>query len=119
MDEHIACCGLPCHTCVILLATQESDPEKKHHMRVEIAQHIEQHYGTKLKPEEVADCDGCRSGERLFSKECAIRECVRKRGLANCALCEDYACEKLEQFFNQEPEAKKRLDEIRNKRKNG
>jgi hypothetical protein len=53
MDENIAYCGLHCHTCPILLATNESEPAKKRDLRIHIAREIEQHYGTKLTPGEI------------------------------------------------------------------
>jgi hypothetical protein len=34
-------------------------------------------------------------------------------GVANCAYCSDYGCEKLERFFGFAPQARATLDEIR------
>jgi hypothetical protein len=77
-------------------------------------------YGTKYGPEDVNDCDGCRTeGGRLFSgcKTCLIRNCAKDKGLENCACCSEYACEQLLKFFAMEPEAKERLNRIKSKRK--
>ena len=120
MDELIAYCGLPCHTCPILLATRESDIAKKLDMRIQIAQQIEQHYGKKRRPEDITDCDGCRTeGARLYSGcgHCLIRSCARERGIESCAYCNEYACEKLEEFFIKDPQAKERLEHIRKQEK--
>ncbi len=38
-----------------------------------------------------------------------------EKDLANCACCEDFACETVEKFFRMAPEAKKLLDGIRRK----
>jgi hypothetical protein len=117
MNEMVSICGLPpCHTCAIYLATREQDQRKKHEMRVEIARQIKEHYGQECKPEDVTDCDGCKAeGGRLFSgsENCQIRNCARQKGVENCAHCDEYACGNLEKFFKIEPDAKKRLDEIR------
>jgi len=116
MEENLAYCGLPCHSCAIYLATREQDPKKRHKMRVDIAQQIKEHYGQETKPEDVNDCDGCKTdGGRLFSgcKKCEIRKCAQEKSVENCAHCDEYACEKLEKFFTADPEAKKRLDTIR------
>ena len=117
MEENLAYCGLICHTCPIYLATREKSEEKKYKMRVDIAQEIKKRYGQECKPEDVTDCDGCKTETgRLFSgsKNCQIRECARQKDVENCAHCDEYACEKLEKFFTTDPEAKKRLDQIKN-----
>jgi len=67
-----------------------------------------------MKPEDITDCDGCRTeGGRLFSgcKKYQIRKCARQEGFENCAYCS--ACEKLKEFFVTDPNAKARLDVIR------
>lgn len=118
MREAIAYCGLTCHSCAIYLATSEQDEEKRHKMRVDIAQQIKEHYGQKCKPEDVNDCDGCKAQTgRLYAgcKNCQIRKCASQRGVENCAHCDEYACEKLEKFFTTDPEARKRLEQIKSK----
>ena len=116
MNEMIAYCGLTCQGCGIYLASREQDPKKKHEMRIEIAQQIKERYGQDCKAEDVTDCDGCKTeGGRLLSgcSTCQIRKCAKEKGIENCALCDEYVCERLEKFFTTDPEAKKRLDEIR------
>ena len=114
----IAYCGLRCDTCSILLATRETDDEKRNKMRAEIARICKEHYGTELKLEDLTDCDGCKTeGGRLFSGcyKCQIRNCARKKGVENCAHCDEYVCEKLKEFFVKDTETKGRLEEIRSK----
>jgi hypothetical protein len=85
-------------------------------MRAEIADLCREQYGMAYAPEDITDCDGCRTDEgRLFSacQDCAIRNCAEQRGLESCAYCDEYVCEKLEAFFVSEPAAKARLDEMR------
>ena len=118
MDEMVAYCGLSCHTCPIYLATREENEEKRDKMRAEIAREIKEHYGIEYRPQDINDCDGCRTeGGRLFSgcKTCKIRRCARGKGVENCAHCSQYACEDLEKILTTEPEARKRLDRIRGK----
>lgn len=117
MDDMIAYCGLTCHTCTIYLATREKDQEKRNKMRIEIARQIKKRYGQECKPEDVADCDGCRAedGRRFCGGDCQIRKCARDKGLENCASCTEYACEKLKKLFATDPDARKRLDEIRSR----
>jgi len=51
---------------------------------------------------EYVICDGCLASDAGWAAtglECEIRACGVARGVANCAHCDDYACEKLEGFL--------------------
>lgn len=116
MTEIIAYCGLACQTCLIYLATRQENKAEQERTRIKISQLLKGQYGMKYEPEDITDCDGCRTdGGRLFSgcKNCLIRKCAREKELANCAYCTEYACAPLVAFFSSEPTAKMRLDEIR------
>jgi len=111
MTEMIAYCGLACHNCVAYQATLSDDNSK----RQEIAGLWSTMYGSDLEPGDI-NCAGCLSRkEPLFAhcRVCDVRRCAEERGLDNCARCADYACDKLESFFELAPEAKVRLEEIR------
>lgn len=111
MDEMIARCGLACHGCGAYIATINDDDEK----RAEVAREWSKMYDAELKPSDI-NCDGCLSdGPRVFhhATVCEIRKCAGAKGLANCAHCEDYACEKLEGLFGMAPEARARLNAVR------
>jgi hypothetical protein len=116
MSEIVAYCGLVCQTCPIYLVTRKDDKEEQARTRAEIARLCNEHYSTTYRPEDITDCDGCRTeGGRLFSpcRNCLIRSCAKQKRLESCADCSEYACERLEAFFAGEPAAKARLDEIR------
>ena len=112
----IAYCGLLCQECPIYLATREIDKSKKEKMIYDIIHQCKEIYGIEYKFSDITDCDGCKSGNgRLFKGcvDCKIRKCAIKRGLKNCAYCEEYACDSLMELFKSDPNAKIRLDEIR------
>jgi len=112
----VAYCGLTCHTCPIYLATRQKNKEEQARMRAEIVKQCQEHYGIQYKPEDITDCDGCKTeGERIFSasRNCLIRKCARGKRLETCGSCALYACEKLAAFFKTEPAARERLDAIR------
>ena len=118
MNELVAYCGLICQGCPIYWASRETDSTKKEKMKADIVRICKEHYGfgEDFTSEYVTDCDGFRTkGGRLFSgcEKCEIRKCARQRELENCAYCNDYACEKLEKFFENDPSAKARLDVIK------
>jgi hypothetical protein len=117
IHKRVAYCGLLCAGCPIYWATREKDREKQAHMRDYIARICREHYGMPLRPEDVTDCDGCRAKTgRLFSgcRNCEIRKCTRRRKVESCAFCAEYACAKLQKFFDKDPSAKTRLEMVRN-----
>ena len=112
MDEMIAYCGINCSKCPSLLATQnDANSERK-----DVAEKWSKEYESDIKTEDI-NCDGClATTERIFNycKVCQIRKCGMERKVKNCAYCEDYACDKLNQFYEIAPPAlKQTLDEIR------
>jgi hypothetical protein len=47
-------------------------------------------------------CDGCLTKDGLLRQgvvNCAVRNCNVKQEIANCAYCEEYACDKLTDMF--------------------
>jgi hypothetical protein len=117
MPEMIAYCGLICQTCPIYLAARQMNTQEQARMRKEIVRLCREHYGMDIALEDVTDCDGCRTGGRLFSgcRKCGIRNCARAKGLENCAYCAKYACEQLEELFQRDATARMRLEQIRSR----
>jgi hypothetical protein len=116
LDIMTAYCGLACNSCPIHLATLEQDKILQKTMRAEIARQCSDIYKMKMTVEEVTDCDGCRANDgRLFSGclKCLIRNCTHAKNIESCAFCEDFTCEKLIYHFLLDPEAKVRLEKIR------
>jgi Protein of unknown function (DUF3795) len=115
-DDMVAYCGLTCQGCPIYWATIENNPVKKQKMRAAIARLGQECYVIEMRPEEITDCDGCRSeDDRLYSgcKKCEIRTCARARNVETCAHCSDYPCEKLQKSFIAEPSSRIKLEVIR------
>jgi len=113
MSEMVAVCGLLCDECGAFIATSNNSNEQ----RARVAELWSQQYDQEIKPEDI-NCDGCRSdSDRLFShcKVCEIRKCGKEKAVKNCAHCDEYACEKLADFFKMAPNAGRRLNEIRSK----
>lgn len=114
MDKIIAMCGLVCDDCIAFLATQRDD-DKMRQKAVEA-------WSTKEEPLKLEDinCDGCTVGKRLhtFCSVCDVRICGLERGIENCAYCNDFPCEKLENLWRSfrtvsGKKAKTKLEEIR------
>lgn len=111
MEKIISMCGLHCSDCGAYQATRDDDDEK----RREVAELWSKEYKSDIKVEDI-NCESCLSdSENIFSytRICEIRTCGRLKKVTNCAFCEEYACDKLMEFFKMVPDAQKRLDEIR------
>ena len=116
MEPMIAYCGLNCETCPIHIATIESDKKIQLQMRESIAKRCSEAYNIQMLPEEITDCDGCRSSTgRIFNRcsDCEIQKCAAGNNLESCGLCIDFPCEMLEQHFLHDPSSKSCLEEIR------
>jgi hypothetical protein len=111
VDRMISFCGLSCTDCPAFIATVNDDDE----MRKRTAEQWSKDYGVDIKPEDI-NCDGCvlTEGRHIGHwNECEIRICGQGRGVENCAYCNDFACEKLTQFFKTVPEAQTTLEDIK------
>jgi hypothetical protein len=111
MNELIAYCGIACHKCDALIATQADDNLK----RKQVAEQWSKIYKSDIKPEDI-NCLGCRTEGNVhinYCQICEIRKCAQEKKVINCAHCEVYPCERLSDFLKMVPEAKQKLDEIR------
>ena len=110
----IAYCGLNCFKCEAYLATQEDDDSK----RAETAKNWSEMYNADIKPEQI-NCEGCKSeGEKFLHCDiCEIRNCCLTRQIDNCAVCDDYICDKLSGFIKLAPVAGEALEKLRSESK--
>lgn len=111
MERMIAFCGNDCFACPGYIATRNDDDEA----RAKIAEQWNECSSTKMKPEDV-NCDGCTDMEGRYigyCAECGVHQCASARGFENCAVCEDYSCETLDEFHKMAANAKENLEEIR------
>lgn len=113
MSKIIAYCGLVCSGCPAYIATQADDMAA---LEAVAAKWREEYNAPDITIASVI-CDSCQSGESVRHcghwYECDIRICGMERGVANCGLCPDYPCEKIERFFGFVPDARAVLDGVR------
>ncbi len=113
METMTAYCGLDCSQCQAFIATRNDDDAA----RKKIAREWSEQFGMEMKPEDI-NCDGCKADSERKIGHCAvcrIRSCGVEKGLENCAFCPEYACDKLAGFLKHAPQARKNLENIKNK----
>lgn len=86
-DKMIGYCGYSCYRC----AARSDDPA----VRQRLVDGWRRLFGHEHYTVENVRCDGCLADGRLADKECKARPCARERGVASCALCDDFVCEKV------------------------
>jgi len=92
--EQIAYCGLNCFECPAFRATIDNDDE----LRAKTAK-LFSNGSVILKPEDI-NCYGCHSDYRLtkLCARCKISRCAEMKDINTCAECENYPCEKINEF---------------------
>ena len=113
MEKMIAYCGINCDGCPTYLATQKDDD----YMREQVQNLWKNQFKIDLKLKDI-NCDGCKGDGILgfYCKTCSIKKCAEGKSLENCAYCEDYTCDKLNNLFAMLPpdfSGKDVLDEIK------
>jgi hypothetical protein len=111
MATLIAACGLDCAKCDAYIATQAKDMTAL----ATLADKWIQEYSAPGLTAENVQCDGCMLEGRKIGhcSECKIRLCALERNLPTCAACPDYACQQLEGFLQQVPQARANLEALR------
>ena len=110
----ISFCGINCSTCPAYTAKRIDDWNLREKTAKEWSS---PEY--PVKPEEI-NCDGCIARDKQlisFCNSCQVRQCGLEKDVQNCAHCEDYVCDKLEELWTmfKTNEAKENLVKIRSK----
>ena len=91
-------CGLYCGACIIRSAVKKNDPQ----LIQRIADGLAVYLGHPVGVEDV-ECEGCLSGVRAAPcRDCEIRDCATERGVDWCSQCDDFPCQLITGFNNDE-----------------
>lgn len=97
MENIIGRCGYRCDLC---LAYKRNSKSQNDRQRFKDGLFRVYKYTMALKK---CYCEGCLANDDenpvLLDAKCKVRSCVIKKGLENCAYCEEYPCEKLAKKF--------------------
>jgi hypothetical protein len=92
MEPILTKCGYRCDLCLAYKPNLEKHPENKQIL----SDGWHTYFGFRIPPEDIY-CEGCLSMDgKQIDSSCPVRPCVIEQGITNCALCDEYICEKLE-----------------------
>ena len=92
-EWNISVCGLNCARCDIRQAGLGDE-----RLMNEMVEWFKEKSDTIIEPEQIT-CDGCRGlPESHWSPDCKMMKCAKERGHVYCFECDDFPCEKLEEF---------------------
>jgi len=57
------------------------------------------YFGHENYTVENVQCDGCLSDGRIADKMCKARSCAKKKAVENCALCDEFPCDKVKSLM--------------------
>ena len=108
----IAFCGIDCTACPAYVGTQAGDEELLAKTAAEWS------VGDEQLTVEDMECYSCLQTEKRLFKWCSlckVKDCCREKDLANCAHCDEYACEDLKKLWDmvQSQDPRMVLDDIR------
>ena len=108
--KRIAFCGLDCWGCPAFIATKNHDDELRRQTALQWSSDA-----FPVLPEEI-QCAGCQDSTLRwkFCQSCQVRACATEQGVATCADCAKFPCEKLEGILRMVgDEARTRLESLR------
>ena len=104
MDKMLGRCGYRCDLC----AARSDDPA----LRQKLVNGWRKYLGHQMYTVENVRCDGCTSDGRLADKNCPVRPCAIAKGVENCAYCDEFPCDRLEDLICSREKFVQRLGEI-------
>jgi hypothetical protein len=114
----LSACGVDCQACDAYIATHTGDQE----LAKRVAARWSGYVGGGHVPIESTICDGCLTGSPRkggMCAACALRACAIEKNVETCGHCPDDGCATLEEFLRKIPAHREKLEQIRQKRRDG
>jgi hypothetical protein len=105
MEPILTRCGYRCDLCLAYAPNIDRNPSNQQ----KLSDGWFTYFGFRLPAAEIR-CDGCMAEDpKLLDVDCPVRPCVIERGFDNCAQCDQYVCERLEQRLVVYEEVERRI----------
>lgn len=110
MENLIGACGINCSDCSTYKATIANDDS----YREATAQRMREQFKIEIRAEDI-NCQGCMTtGPHIgYCAICKIRICAMQKDIENCAYCDDYPCNDVENFHQKATKAKEYIETLR------
>lgn len=107
-QKMIAVCGLDCAGCDMRMATSDKE------LAADISGWFKRKLGKDIRPEEI-HCDWCRGDREIhWSADCWILQCcVDEKGHDYCCECDDFPCERLEEWATKDERYREALERLK------
>ncbi len=93
MEPILTRCGYRCDLCLAYKPNVAANPANQQ----KLSDGWHTYFGLEIPPAEIC-CDGCMTDNpQLIDRGCPVRPCVIEKRLDNCAQCDEYVCDKLQQ----------------------
>jgi hypothetical protein len=93
----VASCGGYCGGCPFHYLAYIDNNEK-----LKKAEELSKQFTMDIKPDDIR-CLGCHGLiQSSWCAGCSIRQCTEERRILTCAFCDEFPCEKLEKFYDEE-----------------
>jgi hypothetical protein len=89
MPEILSYCGYRCDLCPAYHENIKSDEDRER-----VRGDWIKYYNHRAEVEEV-DCRGCAAVPRDGNPNCVVRPCAVEKGVATCADCDEFGCERI------------------------
>jgi hypothetical protein len=93
----VATCGGYCGGCPFCYLAYINNDEKLKKVR-----ELSKQFSMDIKPDDIG-CLGCHGSIRSrWCASCSIRQCTEEKGILTCAFCDEFPCEKLKEYYEED-----------------
>jgi hypothetical protein len=93
MKPVLSRCGYRCDLCLAYQPNIKREPTNQQ----KLSDGWFKYFGFRIESQDIL-CEGCmHDSPKLIDKDCPVRPCVIHKALENCAACDEYVCDKLQE----------------------
>ncbi len=105
-------CGLNCAVCDMYRASHGDDK-----LHEELVKWFQENIDPKIT---YISCEKCHGpNDECWTPDCYFRNCATAKGISYCFECEDFVCEKLEEFGKEAPHHARTIENMKEMKKIG
>ena len=110
MEDFFSKCGFNCGRCPTYKENLRSDEDRQR-----CSDAWKKYFNLRLKPEKLRRCDGCQTPDDenpVRYVNCTARKCAVFNSFETCAVCSEYPCDELSQYWPTSDAIQKKEDRL-------